>query len=322
MLLGFYAPGSLGTKPEVIYEIKSGSGYEQITKDLEMRGIVKNGWFFRIYVLISGNYSKLQAGKYSISPSMSASQIAQKFAAGDVIKNNITIIEGWKLEDIASYLESKQLATKKDFLDLTNPSASSGQAKDFTDTYDFLKDKPKNLNLEGYVFPDTYQFNGSQTLEDLLKGILGNFDKKLTVDLRKEIANQHKSIFEIITMASIIEKEVQSLVDKKMVSGILWKRQKVGVPLQVDATINYITKKSDPGVKIKDTQIDSPYNTYKYRGLPLGPISNPGMDSILAAIYPVKSDYWYYLSANGNGKTIFSRTLEDHAIARAKYLKP
>ena len=105
-----------------------------------------------------------------------------------------------------------------------------------------------------------------------------------------------------------------------MVSGILWKRLAVGMPLQVDATINYITNKNDAGVAIKDTKINSPYNTYKYAGLPAGPISSPGMDSILAAIYPTKNDYWYWLSANGTGKTIFSKTLDQHNIARVKYL--
>jgi len=123
-------------------------------------------------------------------------------------------------------------------------------------------------------------------------------------------------------MASMIEKEVQTPEDKKMVSGILWKRITEGMPLQVDATVNYITGKHDKGVQIKDTVIDSPYNTYKYYGLPKGPISNPGMDSIQAAIYPQKSVYWYYLSATKTGETIFSKTLEEHNLAISKYLKP
>ena len=122
-------------------------------------------------------------------------------------------------------------------------------------------------------------------------------------------------------MASILEKEVVSLHDKKIVAGILWKRIANGVPLQVDSTINYITQKNNASVSVKDTDIDSPYNTYKYSGLPKGPISNPGIDSIMAAIYPTKSQYWYYLSADGTGKTIFSQTLEEHAAAIAKYLK-
>jgi UPF0755 protein len=110
---------------------------------------------------------------------------------------------------------------------------------------------------------------------------------------------------------------VRGLDDKKIVSGILWKRLAIGMPLQLDATINYITDKNVPGVSIKDTKIDSPYNTYKYKGLPKGPISNPGTDSIMAAIYPKTTNYWFYLS---DGITHFSETLEQHNIARALYL--
>ncbi|MDP2741586.1 MAG: endolytic transglycosylase MltG, partial [bacterium] len=156
--------------------------------------------------------------------------------------------------------------------------------------------------------------------EDILKNILANFEKKLTPELKEAIALQKKSVFEIITMASIIEKEVKTMDDKKIVSGILWKRRDSGMPLQVDATVNYITGKNHKSALIEDTKIDSFYNTYKYKGLPLGPISNPGIDSILSAVYPTESKYWYYLSAV-SGETIFSETFREHNIAKAKYLK-
>jgi UPF0755 protein len=180
-----------------------------------------------------------------------------------------------------------------------------------------LQDKPKDVGLEGYLFPDTYEITLGNNCDDILNAMLENFDQKLTPALRTEITNQKKSIFEEITMASLLEKEVKTLDDKKIVSGILWKRISIGMPLQLDSTVNYATGKSDASVLIKDTKIDSPYNTYKYPGLPKGPISNPGMDSIMAAIYPKATNYWYYLS---DGKTIFSETLEQHDIAKAKYL--
>ncbi len=118
----------------------------------------------------------------------------------------------------------------------------------------------------------------------------------------------------------MLEREVKSFEDKKLVSGILWKRLEKGIPLQVDATITYISGKKTTQIPLEDLQIDSPYNTYKYKGLPLGPISNPGLDSILAAIYPQKNDFWYYLSTP-EGKTIFSKTLQEHNLAKTKYLK-
>ena len=118
-------------------------------------------------------------------------------------------------------------------------------------------------------------------------------------------------------MASLLEKEVRTLDDKKIASGILWKRLGVGMPLQLDATVNYITGKSDASVLFKDAKIDSPYNTYKYKGLPKGPISNPGIDSIMAAIYPIQTKYWFYLS---DGITHFSETLQQHNAAKRRYL--
>ena len=150
--------------------------------------------------------------------------------------------------------------------------------------------------------------------------MLENFDLKLTLELRQEIASQEKTIFEIVTMASLLEKEVRTLDDRKLVAGILWKRLENKVPLQVDATVAYITGKKTTKVSKEDTEIDSAYNTYKYLGLPLGPICNPGIESIVASLYPQDSNYWYYLSTP-EGETIFSRTLQEHNIAKAKYLK-
>lgn len=311
-LWGVFVPVSLGAKPAQMYKVERGLGYKAIGVALEKQGIIKNHGFFTLYALVSGSYNNLQAGNYNLSPSMSVADIIWKIAAGNVIKNTVTIIEGWNAQEIAQYLEDKKVVAKTDFL--------AEVKKDMSVDYDFLKDKPKKLNLEGYLFPDTYQLREETTSQILIKNMLDNFGKKLTPELRAEIAKQRKSIFEIVTMASILEKEVRSMEDKKTVSGILWKRIDGNIALGVDSTINYITGKSDASVTIKDTQIDSLYNTYKYRGLPLGPISNPGMDSILAAIYPTKSEYWYYLSAKETGKTIFSKTLEDHNAAAAKYL--
>jgi UPF0755 protein len=306
----FFVPPKIFSKEFFTYEAQKGKGDEEISSELEKLGIINNDYFFRIYVIISGRHGKLQAGKYSFSPRMSVARIVKKLAEGDVIKEKILIYEGWDLVDIKKYFIEKGICQDKTFLDAV------GKYYDF----DFLRDKPKDQDLEGYIFPDTYEVSGSDTCEEAILKTLSNFDKKLTPELRNEIVKQKKTIFEIITMASIIEKEVKKPEDKKIVSGILWKRIEGDMPLQVDSTINYITGKNHAGVLIKDTKIDSPYNTYKYYGLPKGPISNPGMDSILAAIYPKASPYWYYLSANGTGKTIFSRTLQEHALARAKYL--
>jgi len=311
---GIYVPKTPGFKETKIFSAKKGEGTKQISINLEKQGFIKYGFLFRLYALTRGVADKLQAGDYLLSPSMAMPEITKKLVSGDIVREKIIIIEGWNIRDISFYLEELRAAKAADFSTLVN------SARDFSGDFDFLSSKPEILSLEGYLFPDTYEIQKGESTEELVRKILKNFGEKLTPELREEIKKQDKTIFEIITMASLVEKEVKTLEDKKLVSGVLWKRLENGMPLQVDATISYITGKKNAKILIADTQIDSPYNTYKYRGLPLGPISNPGLDSIVAALYPQESSYWYYLSTP-EGQTIFSRTLDEHNQARAKYLK-
>ena len=304
-----YVPQNPISHETITYTVPKGWGDVEISKDLESLGVIRSAYFFRFYAVSSFQHSELKAGKYTLSPRMSIYQIAKKIARGDVIKDKILIYEGWDVEDIGEYLESKEVCSKDDFIVSAN--------KDYSQEFDFLEDKPEDVSLEGFLFPDTYEISEGINCDDFVITMLSNFERKITPEFKNQIQEQKKSVFDIITMASMIEKEVRTLNDKKIVSGILWKRMEAGMPLQLDATVNYITGKSDPAVSIKDTKIDSPYNTYKYRGLPKGPISNPGMNSIIAAINPKDSPYWFYLS---DGTIIYSKTFEEHNANKAKYL--
>jgi len=305
---------------EKILAIGKGEGLREISFDLEKEGLIKSRLFFRIYVLSKGVSKNLQAGNYSLSPSMTIPEITKKIVSGDVIKEKITILEGWNLKDIADYVENNNLGSKEELFQITGYPENQSGSKDYSDIFPFLKDKPTDTNLEGYIFPDTYEIQrNKETLETIIIKALKNFDKKLNSDLRQEIKSQNKTVFDILIMASLLEKEVKTFEDKKIVSGILWKRREHGWPLQVDATLTYITGKKSSELTKEDLELPSHYNTYKYSWIP-GPICNPGLDSILAAIYPEKSDFWYYLSTF-DGKTIFSKTLEEHNLAKAKYLK-
>jgi len=283
-----YVPLNPGSNETINFTVQKGWGDDEIATNLKQLGIIRSRYFFKLYTVLTLKHSQLQAGQYSFSPRMSIYQVASAMAQGQVIRDKIVILEGWDIKDIGKYLESKGLCSQSYFISLAKGD-------------------------EGYLFPDTYEIAKGETCEDILNLMLANFEKKLTPAMRAEIQKQKKSIFDIVTMASMIEKEVRTLDDKKIVSGILWKRIAIGMPLQLDSTINYITGRSDVSVAIKDTKIDSFYNTYKYYGLPKGPISNPGIDSITAAIYPTKTNYLYYLT---DGKTIFSETLEQHNAAR------
>jgi len=310
-----------------LFIVENGWNLFDTSEALEKNGFIKDKELFNIYVLFSGNQKGLQAGTYNLNSSMSIVSIAQKIITGKTIKQKITIPEGWSLRDIGWYLESKGMFQAEELFELVGFPAidySEGsdlpEPKDFSSDYDFLTTKPQNLSLEGYLFPDTYEIEKDSSLEVIVKKMLLNFNIKLTQDLRGEIEKQRKTIFDIIVMASLLEKEVRGVEDKKIVSGILWKRLENYFPLQVDATIAYITSKKTTQISITETKTESPYNTYKYLGLPVGPICNPGIESIKAAIYPESNEYWYYLSTP-EGETIFSKTLLEHNIAKAKYLK-
>ena len=337
---GVYLPKESYSSEKVIFSVEKGQGSKEISIKLEQQGLIKSGPLFRLYALHSGTAGKLQAGDYLLSPAMTIPEIVKKFVAGDIIKERITIVEGWNLRDIGRYFEERGMFQQNEFFTIAgypmvdySKESSLSQPKDFSQEFacpvgsppgdscgDFLRDKPKNLGLEGYIFPDTYEIVKGESLEALMRKILKNFDKKLTPEIRDETEKQGKTIFEIVTMASIIEKEVRSFDDRQIVSGILWKRIKSNMPLQVDATVTYIIGKTTTKVLIEETKIDSPYNTYKYVGLPQGPISNPGLESIRAAIYPRESEYWFYLS-KPDGETVFSKTFKEHNRAKAEYLK-
>ena len=302
-----YIPLNPGSNETISFRVQKGWGDNEIAASLKSLGIIRSSYFFKAYVISSLKHSELKAGRYSLSPRMSTYEIVNKMVDGDVIRDNLVILEGWNVKDIGKYMEAKGICKQDYFISLTR--------KDYSENFDFLKDKPNSADIEGYLFPDTYEISGTETCEDAIDSMLANFGKKLTPALRTEIKRQKRSIFDIVIMASMIEKEVITLDDKKIVAGILLRRMAIGMPLQLDSTVVYVTGR--PKVSIKDTKVDSLYNTYKYRGLPKGPISNPGLDSIIATVNPKKSSYWYYLT---DGRTIFSETLDQHNAAKAKYL--
>ncbi len=237
-------------------------------------------------------------------------------------------VEGWTISDIASDLEKRGLVTEKDF---------NAELKVVLTDYDFLgelKDlKSKPSSLEGYLFPDTYFIASKPTASSVVKKMMDNLEGKMTTQMRVDIAKQDRSIYGVLTLASIIEKEVgrntskvssedlQALQEEReTVAGIFVNRLRINMALQSDATIGYITKKNNPQTSSADLLIDSPYNTYKYRGLPPGPISNPSLSAIKAAIYYKKTDYLYFLTMK-DGTAVYAKTLDEHNINKRKYLK-
>lgn len=244
---------------------------------------------------------------------------------------NITIIPGWTLRNIADdWVKKGIVKTSGDFYLLAGKPAYNYKANkqiapvwDFlaTSTNDyFLKNKSKYLSYEGYFLPDTYRVYADAKPEEIIKKIFANLDEKITPQMRADIVASGRDLDEILTMASVIEKEAPTSDSMGIVSDIFWRRLRSGWALQSCATVNYITGKNDPAVTAKDRNIDSLYNTYKYPGLPLGPISNPSLNAIKAAIYPIKNDYWYFMSGI-DGQMHYAKTLEEHNRNVYKYLR-
>lgn len=296
-------------RQEDFVTILRGENALQIAADLKSEGYIQSKLGFMARVVKTGNLKNLKAGVYDLR-GLGDYAIIEKMAAGRIEAKTITVIPGWDIRDIAKSLDKAGVSTANNFL-------MTGRDSILKQEFDFLAVLPEGASLEGYLYPDTYELPDKADFQMVALLMLGNFDKKLTPELRAEIKKQNKNVAEIVTMAAMLEKEVKTLEDKKIVSGILWKRIASGMPLQVDSTLMYF-KVSDSEIINKD--VDSPYNTYKYGGLPEGPICNPGIESIEAAVYPQESPYWYYLSAK-DGTTIFSRNYGDHLINKAKYLQ-
>ncbi|OGE81044.1 MAG: hypothetical protein A2826_01295 [Candidatus Doudnabacteria bacterium RIFCSPHIGHO2_01_FULL_43_23] len=312
---------------EQIFDISQGEGVSQAASRLEEEGIISSAFIFKVYVRLKGLGQNIQAGSFSLNSNLSIAEIVDRLSTGRGLADEIvvTLTEGSTVLDIASTLESAGLVIATEFIKATK----SGNFEEFN----FLSDRPQGADLEGYLFPDTYNFKKTSSGMDILEKLLNNFDRKFNADLQEEVSRQGKTIFEIVTMASIVEGEVGRNKDnltkddlekieeeRRLVAGVFYNRLSVNHPLQSDATLGYATGHKKLQLSFEDTQSQNPYNTYQHLGLPPGPINNPSLDSILAAIYPADTDYFYFLS-KPDGEAVFGVTLEDHNANKARYLQ-
>lgn len=307
----------LGNKPRdervVSFEIEKGENLWNTASNLKKEGIIESKIYFVWYVYKNDYRGKIKAGKYMLSSNLKVPEIVIILTEGDKSgekeSRKITFPEGFSLEQMAKRLTENGF-DGDGFLELTK------DPKYFINKYEFsfLSDIPEGKGLEGYLFPDTHSFFIEASAEDIIVKILDNFDNRVSEDLMAEIERQNKSVYEILTMASIIEKESNNAEDKKMVSGVFYNRIKNGQALQSCATLAFVLGEDKSQYSYEDTQVNSPYNTYINVGLPPGPITNPGLDSIIAAIYPTKTNYVYFLNNPKTKETIFSTTLEEHNL--------
>lgn len=300
-------------KKDTQFTIQKGENLDQISQRLSAENIIKSNFFFKLYLKLNNQQNQIKAGEYLISPGMNIKEISELLIKGDTIsrERDIKIIEGWNIKDINNYLVKNSIVQGDDFISAANNNYEA---------WNFLGDKPQKADLEGYLFPDTYRIYIDAGAEEIIQKMLANFDQKIDQQMRDDILRQNKTIYEILTMASIVEKEVRIESDMKTVAGIFWNRISNGHPLESCATLAYILGINKPQYSLEDTKIDNPYNTYQNFGLPPGPICNPGISAIKAAIYPQETDYYYFLNRPDTGETIFSRNYNEHLRNKAKYL--
>lgn len=279
------------------FVVREGMTLNEAAVSLESRAFIRSEFWFKAFGILWGGERGLKAGEYYFKTPISASRVAWRLTHGtyELVPIRITIPEGSNNYQIASFLK-KALPVFNEKL--------------------FLKEA---RSKEGFLFPDTYLFLPSLNEGNIIKAMEAVFKKRIAI-IQEELDSFKKPLADVVIMASLLEKEARTTETRQKISGILWKRLAEGMPLQVDAVFPYIFNGEPYDLTDGDLLIDSPYNTYKYAGLPLGPITNPGLDAIRAAIMPIKTPYFYYLS-DKNGNMHYAVTHEGHLINRERYLR-
>lgn len=302
-----------GSSAQQVFVISSGQGLEKIANNLHDQKLVSNVFVFELYMKAAGLSGKVQAGEYKIAGNLNMKNLAQLITLGKITTNKITIPEGWTNVQIGNYLESNTTITKAQFL-------AAAKYDPTRDSYSWLSGMSSGQSLEGFLYPDTYQISLHPTADEVVKKMLANFDKKLTPAMRAQIKTSGMNTYEVVTLASVVEKEAVKTADRKLVAGVFEKRLSLGMPLQSDVTVLYAEGREKGEVSYLDTQVNSPYNTYKVAGLPAGPVCNPSIESIQSVLSPTKSNYLYFLAAP-DGTVYYAATVDQHNSNKAKYLK-
>jgi len=296
---------------ELEYEVTS----EEMAQILEENGVIEYAPVFRLFTVLK-NVQGFKEGKYELNSTMDYGQIIDNLR-GKKVRNivKVTIPEGYTMVQIAELMEENNVCSASEFILTCN-------------TYDFshtvLEGVPMVENrLEGYLFPDTYEFYEGENTVSVVNKLLNNFEKRYTKAMRNLTAKNEKTIAEIVVLASLIEREAMWESERTMISGVIYNRlnsPELFPKLQIDATLMYVTGHKD-ALTAEDLLMDSPYNTYLYEGLPPTAICNPGLNALLAAISPEQNEYYYYVADPETGGHVFSKTLEEHNAAVAEMKK-
>jgi UPF0755 protein len=300
-------PASSSHEKQIV-DIKPGMNLRQVSNFLGDKKLLNEPSAFVLYTYLQGKQNRIQAGEYRFSPSIPPWKILESLTNGTAILYAVTIPEGYRITEIAELFEKNGLASKNAFITETrNPK--------LLDAFQI----PSSGSLEGYLYPDTYKFSKAVGAKKIIKTLVDTFKERVqNPELMQKAKSGKLTFHEIVTLASLIEKETGLGTERKLISSVFHNRLVKKMRLQTDPTVIYAMANFDGNIRKKDLSIDSPYNTYKYFGLPPGPIASPGLDSIRAAMEPDHSDFLYFVSRK-NGSHQFSTNYKDHVRAIQKY---
>ena len=322
----FLAPMDAQDASVVAFEVASGSSLSTVSRNLEEAGLIHNHTVFKYMADFMGMGQKIQSGDYELSRAMSATQILDQLVSGDgkPLTTKITIIPGWTIEDVASYLvEKKVLSSADEFLALCKTGESYAGYYFIEDVLSQEDAGERKYALEGYLSPNTYEIYTSSSADTIVRRLLSQTEAAYLLSYDERAQELGMTMDEVFTLASMIEKEAKK-ADFAKVSAVFHNRLKAGMTLDSDVTVKYASGSQKMYLNSDDLSVDSAYNTYRRKGLPVGPVCNPSMDAVVAALYPdeqyVAQKYLYFCSTDpDSGELHFSKTLEEHQAAAAMY---
>ncbi|MGG2064290.1 endolytic transglycosylase MltG [Bacillus sp. S14(2024)] len=315
-------PLNAESKKEIEVEIPKGSSTSKVGEILEDKGIVKNGTIFGLYAKMKSQ--NLQAGTYLLNPSMNVDEIMGQMSSGNVhrpVAYKVTVKEGAQVVEIADTIAKEFKLNKEDVIRQLNDKAfvQKLQQKYPTLLTNKIFDSNIKYPLEGYLYPATYPYYKKQvTLEEIVTPMLDKTNKLIEQNAQKMQARQ-LDVHQLLTMSSLIEEEATGYTDRKNIASVFYNRLAKGMPLQTDPTVLYALGKHKERVLYEDLKVNSPYNTYVVKGLPVGPISNSSVKSVEAALEPAQTEYYYFLAAP-DGQVYYAKTLEEHNALKQKYI--
>lgn len=294
-------------QPRTVVLLRPGWSTKRIANELQSAGVIRNANTFLMMHVLARPRS-LKAGEYEFTTAANAITIRDRLVRGDILKHTVVVPEGFNVYDVAAAVEEAGLGSRNDFV-----QAARGDIALIADL------DPQARSLEGYLFPDTYQFTRTQTVGDIVAIMVRRFRQEARAAGLTD--NPPGYVHRIVTMASIVEKETAVAEERPMVASVYYNRLAKNMALAADPSVIYaklLDGSYDGSLHHEDMQIDSPYNTYRYAGLPPGPIANPGRSALNAALHPASSDYFYFV-ADGSGGHRFARTLDEHSRNVAAY---